>query len=227
MGAADINVKEHDSSTTIRTHIERVDARVVEAARGLPTATLHEAGGKIGALPASIKPVAPGFRICGTAFTVHSPGGDNLWLHRAIVLAQPGDVLVVYANGAYDHGYWGEVMTTAAKVRGLAGLVIDAGVRDADLLEQIGFPVFSRGLSIRGTGKDYGAIGWINAPVMIGNVSVGAGDLIVGDRDGVVAIPRARAAEVVEKAAKREADEAAICKRIEAGETTMQIYNFH
>jgi 4-hydroxy-4-methyl-2-oxoglutarate aldolase len=220
-------MKEHHSATTVRTAIERVEASVIETARTLPAATLHEAGGKIGALPAAIKPVASGFRICGTAITVHSPGGDNLWLHRALVLAQPGDVLVVYTSGVYEHGYWGEVMTTAAKVRGLAGLVIDASVRDADLLEQIGFPVFSRGLSIRGTGKDYGAIGWINQPVLIGNVTVNAGDLIVGDRDGVIAIPRARAADVVRMAAKREADEAAICRRIEAGETTMQIYNFH
>ncbi|MGU7784804.1 4-carboxy-4-hydroxy-2-oxoadipate aldolase/oxaloacetate decarboxylase [Burkholderia sp. PU8-34] len=220
-------MKEHDPATTIRTAIERADARAVEAARSLPAATLHEAAGRIGALPSGIKPVAPGFRICGTAFTVHSPGGDNLWLHRAIELAQPGDVLVVYANGVYEHGYWGEVMATAAKVRGLAGLVIDGGVRDADLLERIGFPVFSRGLSIRGTGKDYGAIGWINEPVKIGGVTVCAGDLIVADRDGVVAIPRERAAEVVEIAAKREADEAAICKRIEGGQTTMQIYGFH
>ncbi|MFX1765104.1 4-carboxy-4-hydroxy-2-oxoadipate aldolase/oxaloacetate decarboxylase [Paraburkholderia sp. A1RI-2L] len=220
-------MKEHNPATTVRTTFERVEASVVEAARRLPAATLHEAGGKIGALPWSIKPIAPRFRICGTAITVHSPGGDNLWLHRALVLAQPGDVLVVYTNGVYEHGYWGEVMTTAARERGLAGLVIDGGVRDADLLEEIGFPVFARGLSIRGTGKDYGAIGWINEPVMIGNVTISAGDLIVGDRDGVVAIPRARASDVVEKAVKREADEAAICKRIEAGETTMQIYDFH
>jgi 4-hydroxy-4-methyl-2-oxoglutarate aldolase len=221
------NLKEHDVSTTTRVDIERVDASVVERARNLPTATLHEAGGKIGALPSAIKPVAPGFKICGTAFTIHSPGGDNLWLHRALVLARPGDVLVVYANSAYGHGYWGEVMTTQAKTRGLNGLVIDGGVRDADLLEQIGFPVFSRGLSIRGTSKDYGAIGWLNAPVRIGNVTVSPGDLIVGDRDGVMAIPRDQAAEVVEKAMQREADEQAICKRLEAGENTMHIYGFH
>lgn len=220
-------MKEHNPATTVRATFERVEASVVEAARRLPAATLHEAGGKIGALPWAIKPVAPRFKICGTAVTVHSPGGDNLWLHRALVLAQPGDVLVVYTNGVYEHGYWGEVMTTAARERGLAGLVIDGGVRDADLLEEIGFPVFARGLSIRGTGKDYGAIGWINEPVMIGNVTISAGDLIVGDRDGVIAIPRLRAADVVEKAAMREAQEAAICKRIEAGETTMQIYDFH
>src|SRR5439155_699217 len=83
---------------------------VVAAARTLPTATLHEAGGKIGALPSIIKPVAAAFRCCGPALTVHSPGGDNLWLHRALDIAQPGDVLVVHVSGAHDHGYWGEIM---------------------------------------------------------------------------------------------------------------------
>jgi len=94
------------------------------------------------------------------------------------------------------------------------------------LLGEIGFPVFARGLCIQGTGKDFGAIGWINHPVMIGNVVVHAGDLVVGDTDGVVAIPQARAAEVVQAAQKREADEAAILKRLEAGETTMKIYGW-
>ena len=197
------------------------------AARALPTATLHEAGGKIGALPSIIKPVAAAFRCCGPALTVHSPGGDNLWLHRALDVAQAGDVLVVHVSGAYDHGYWGEIMTTMAKARGLAGLVIDGCVRDGVLLEQIGFPVFARGLCIRGTAKDYGAIGWINAPVLVGDVTVSAGDLVVGDADGVVVVPRLRAAEVVAKSQQRERDEAAILKRLEAGESTMQVYGFH
>ena len=145
----------HDEASTTRRSIERVDAATVAAARSLPAATLHEAGGKIGALPSAIKPVAPGMHLCGPAVTVHSPGGDNLWLHRAFEVAQPGDVMVVYASGAYEHGYWGEVMATAAQVRGLAGLVIDACVRDGALLAGIGFPVFSRGLCIRGTSKDF------------------------------------------------------------------------
>ena len=136
-----------------RRDIDRVSADVVAAARTLPAATLHEAGGKIGALPSLIKPVAAAFRCCGPALTVHSPGGDNLWLHRALDIAQPGEVLVVDVSGAYDHGYWGEIMTTMAKARGLAGLVIDGCVRDGVLLEQIGFPVFARGLCIRGTGQ--------------------------------------------------------------------------
>ena len=105
--------------------------------------------------------------------------------------------------------------------------MIDGCVRDGVLLEQIGFPVFARGLCIRGTGKDYGAIGWLNAPVLIGDVTVSAGDLVVGDADGVVVVPRLRAAEVVARSQQRERDEAAICKRLEAGESTMQVYGFH
>lgn len=219
--------REHDAATTTRLEFERVSPSVVAAARALPTATLHEAGGKIGALPHAIKPVSPAFRCCGPALTVHSPGGDNLWLHRALDIAKPGDVLVVHTSGIYEHGYWGEIMTTMAKVRGLSGLVIDACVRDGVLLEQIGFPVFARGLCMQGTGKDYGAIGWLNEPVLIGNVAVAAGDLIVADGDGVVAIPRSQAAEVVAKSLQRELDEAAIIARLEAGESTMKVYGFH
>jgi len=216
----------HDATTTTRVDFQRLPADLVAQAAKLPTATLHEAAGKIGALPSVIKPVAPQFKFAGSALTVHSPGGDNLWLHRGLEVAKPGDVLVVFANGAYEHGYWGEIMTTMAKVRGMAGLVIDACVRDGVLLGEIGFPVFARGLCIQGTNKDFGAIGWVNHPVMIGGVVVHAGDLVVGDSDGVVAIPQARAAEVVQAAQKREADEAAILKRLEAGETTMKIYGW-
>jgi 4-hydroxy-4-methyl-2-oxoglutarate aldolase len=219
--------REHDAATTIRREFERVDEPTVAAARTLPSATLHEAAGKIGALPSAIKPVAPSFTCCGPALTVHSPPGDNLWLHRALDMARPGDVLVVHVSGAHDYGYWGEIMTTMAKARRLGGLVIDGCVRDGVLLERIGFPVFARGLCIRGTGKDYGAIGWLNEPVRLGDVTVAAGDLVVGDADGVVVLPRDRAAMLVAKAQQRERDEAAILERLQAGESTMQVYNFH
>ena len=211
---------------TIRADFERTDAATVAAARVLPAATLHEAGGRIGVMPSAIKPVAPAFRICGPAVTVHSPGGDNLWLHRAIYVAQPGDVLVVHVSGAYDFGYWGEIMSAAAKARQLGGLVIDGCVRDGGILADFGFPVFARGLCIRGTGKDFGARGWINHPVLFDDLTVHAGDLIVGDTDGVVAVPRGRAAEVVALATAREAKEAAIIGRIEGGERTLEVYNF-
>lgn len=216
----------HDWESTTRRNVPALDAALVHAARALPTATLHEAGGKIGALPAAIKPITPGMAIAGRALTVHSPGADNLWLHRALDIAVPGDVLVVYTNGMHEHGYWGEIMTTMAKTRRLAGLVIDACVRDGVLLGQIGFPVFARGLAIRGTGKDFGATGWLNAPVRIGEVTVEAGDLVVGDGDGVVIVPRARAVDVIEASRQREAAEAAILKRLEAGEATLDVYGW-
>lgn len=220
-------MKRHAPALTTRLDVARLPAELIAQAAQLPTATLHEAGRKIGALPSAIKPVAPQFRFAGSALTVHSPGGDNLWLHRALELARPGDVMVVYANGAHEHGYWGEIMTTMAQVRGLAGLVIDGCVRDGVLLAEIGLPVFARGLCIQGTGKDFGAIGWINHPVTIGQVVVHAGDLVVGDSDGVVVIPQAQAAEVVAASLQREADEAAILQRLRRGESTMAVYGWH
>lgn len=211
---------------TIRHEIERVDPGLIARARALPSATVHEAGGRVGALPPAIKPVHPSMKLCGPAVTVHSPGGDNLWIHRALYVAKPGDVLVVYANDVYDYGYWGEIMSTAAQVSGLGGLVIAGGVRDIDLLESIGLPVFATGLCIRGTGKDHLARGWVNHPVLLGDITVHAGDLVLGDRDGVVVIGRERAAEVVQAAEQREAKEADVLKRIAAGERTLELYNF-
>jgi 4-hydroxy-4-methyl-2-oxoglutarate aldolase len=207
-----------DPKLTTKTDIQRVTPQEVEAARTLPTATLHEAAGKIGALPSIIKPVAPGMVVCGPALTVHCPPGDNLWIHRAMYYAaQKGDVLVVSVSEAYEHGYWGEVMSTAALALGLGGMVIDGCVRDSALLAEMGFPIFSRGLCIRGTGKDFGARGWINAPVRFADITVEAGDLIVGDADGVVAIPRSRVSDVIEEAKKREAHEADIMEHLKTG----------
>jgi 4-hydroxy-4-methyl-2-oxoglutarate aldolase len=214
------------SGPTIRADIARPTPDVIAAARTLPAATLHEAGGRIGVMPSAIKPVAPSFRVCGPAVTVHSPGGDNLWLHRAIYVAQPGDVLVVHVSAAYDFGYWDEIMSCAAKTRGLAGLVIDGCVRDGAILADFGLPVFARGLCIRGTGKDFGARGWINFPTLFDDLAVHPGDLIVGDIDGVVAIPRERAGEVVQAAQAREAKEAGVIERLRGGERTIELYNF-
>ena len=215
-----------DWHSTTRRDLPPPDAAALAAARQLPTATLHEAGGKIGALPSAIKPVASGMACAGPALTVHSPPGDNLWLHRALDIARPGDVMVVHCSGAYEHGYWGEIMATMAIARGLAGLVIDGCVRDGRLLADMGFPVFARGLCIRGTGKDFGAIGWLNHPVWMGDVVVHAGDLVVGDGDGVVALPRARAGEIVAKGRQREADEAAILQRLQGGASTLDVYGW-
>jgi len=215
-----------DPSMTTRAGGPGRRATWLRTAAALPTATLHEAAGKIGALPWAIKPVVPSFRVCGPAVTIQGPPGDNLWLHRGLYAAQPGDVLVVNVSAQFDHGYWGEIMSTAAQVRGLGGLVIDGCVRDGVLLEKIGFPVFARGLCIRGTGKDFGALGWINHPVLMGSVIVRAGDLIVGDSDGVVAIPSGEVSRVLDAAARRELEEVAILERLAAGARTLDIYGW-
>jgi 4-hydroxy-4-methyl-2-oxoglutarate aldolase len=212
---------------TVVTEFERPSPSDVQAAAGIQPATLHEAAGKIGALPSALKPVAPGIKLCGPAFTVHGPGIDNLWLHRALALAQPGDVLVAHVSGAYEAGYWGEVMSTMARQRGLAGVVIDGCVRDGELLAQIGVPVFARGLCLKGTGKDFGAIGWINSPVLIGDVTVHPGDLIAGDGDGLVVIPRAAVPAAIEASRKREAQEREILARLRAGEASLDIYGWN
>lgn len=212
---------------TTNSAFDRVAPEEVARALCLPTATLHEASGKRGALPSAIKPVAPGMRVMGPAMPVHGPGGDNLWIHRAIEAAQPGDVLVVHVSGVFDYGYWGEIMSTAAKRRDIAGLVIDGCVRDGDLLDEVGLPVFARGLSIRGTGKDFGALGWVGYPVLFGSVVVHPGDLIVGDGDGVVCVPRASAAQIIAASAAREEAEQKQIGRLLAGETTMEIFGFH
>lgn len=213
-----------DPTTRILPPGERASADLVAQAHGLSSATVHEAGGKIGVMPPALKPVHDHFTLCGPAVTVQCPPGDNLWLHYAILAAQPGDVLVVDCGGAFDHGYWGEVMSTAAKARGLGGMVIDGGVRDHTLLGEVGFPIFARSLCIRGTTKDKGAIGWINAPLIFGSLVVNPGDLVIGDRDGVVIVPCARAAEVITASHQRDADELRICERLMAGETTLGIY---
>jgi 4-hydroxy-4-methyl-2-oxoglutarate aldolase len=212
---------------TVVIDFDRPTPDEVKAAASIQPATLHEAAGKIGALPSQLKPVHPHFKLCGPAFTVHGPGIDNLWLHRALVLAQPGDVLVAHVSGAYEAGYWGEVMSTMARQRGLAGVVIDACVRDGELLADIGVPVFSRGLCLKGTGKDFGAIGWINAPLLIGDVTVHPGDLVSGDGDGLVVIPRAKIPVVIAASRVREAQEIDILGRLRGGEASLDVYGWN
>jgi 4-hydroxy-4-methyl-2-oxoglutarate aldolase len=203
-----------------------LDLRQLECAARLGTATLHEAAGRIGALPGAIKPVAPSMRLAGPAFTVHIPAIDNLWIHRALYQARPGDVLVVSTSGGIEAGYWGDILNEAAMAQKLGGLVIDGGVRDsAGLAEQL-FPVFSNGICIRGTIKGFGATAWLREPVRIGEVIVRQGDLIVGDRDGVVAIPAGTVAATLDAGLCREADETEKIRQIRAGVRTIDLYGF-
>ena len=187
-------------------------------------ATLHEALGKIGNLPYNIKPINPKMKIFGPAFTVLTAPCDNKMLHRAYAAAKKGDVLVVNCSDFYEAGYWGDLMTLGAKTKGLAGLVIDGCVRDADDIEALDFPVFSRGLCIRGTGSI--GIGALNEPIAMGEIIVNPGDIIIGDRDGVVCIPQNRIEEAIEKAIAREFKEENVRIELRKGRTSMEIYGW-
>lgn len=190
----------------------------------LTSATVHEAAGRVGALPSAIKPVHPHMHLDGPAFPVHMPAGDNLWLHRAVYAASPGEVLVVGCSAGFEHGYFGEVLARAAIARGLAGLVIHGGVRDARRLGEIGWPVFAERICIRGTAKDPHGDGELGEPITIGDVEIRLGDLVVADADGVVCIPAQRAEEVRAASRVRDDAEAGYIDRLQAGETTLSIY---
>lgn len=197
-----------------------------ERASRLGAATLHEAAGRRGALPASIKPVDNAMRLCGPAFTVHCPAFSNLQIHHALYQAQPGDILVVHVSGGVEAGYWGDILNEAALARGLGGLVIDGGVRDTAGLSTMDFPVFSNGVCIQGTGKDYEAVAWLQAAVRIGEVVIRPGDLVMGDRDGVVVLPAGDVEAVIAAGEAREADEADKIARIRQGARTLDLYGF-
>lgn len=197
---------------------------LLNLARGLSSATVHEAAGRIGALPSAIKPFSPEVSICGRAFPVKSPTGDNLFLHHAIYAASPGEILVADCGGADEFGYWGEVMAVAAKAIELGGLVISGGVRDSWQMHELGFPVFAGNICIRGTGKDPSRAGSVGHPIMIGDVSIRRGDLIIGDADGVVVIPWLAAEEVVRESVRRDEKEQEIFKKLRSGITTVEVY---
>jgi len=191
----------------------------------LTSATAHEASGRIGALPSTVKPLHSDMYLNAPAFPVHSPAGDNLWLHRAVYAAEPGSVLVVDVGDGVEYGYWGEILAEAALARGLSGLVINGGVRDSRRLITLGWPTFSAGVCIRGTGKNPEGTGSLAAPVVIGDVTVARGDLVIGDADGVVCIPAAQADEVLRRSRQREDDEADYITRLRNGESTLSIYD--
>ncbi|MEW9668092.1 4-carboxy-4-hydroxy-2-oxoadipate aldolase/oxaloacetate decarboxylase [Ammoniphilus sp. 3BR4] len=210
--------------SSVKTVIERPSAASILKASSFSSATLHEAAGKKGALPSGIKPLSSSMKVCGPAVTVSSPPIDNIMLHEAIIAAQPGDVLIVEVSGVYEAGYWGDIMTKAAMERHIGGLIIDGCVRDGLDIIDMGFPVFSRGLCIQGTGKKGG--GTINQPIQIGEVLIMPGDLIMADADGIVVIPRADVDEVLVNAQKREDDEKHISEELKTGKTTMEIYGW-
>jgi len=198
-----------------------VSQETLDALRLLGAATIYEAQGAKGALDSGIKPIAPAMRVSGPAFTVDTRPADNLMLHYAMLKARPGDVLVVDAKGFTEAGPWGDVFTEQALRMGLAGLVINGAVRDAAAITAAGFPVFCRGLSIKGTGKSQP--GLVNVDIAIGDVLIRPGDIIVGDQDGVVVVKQRDAESVLALARVREDKETAFRERIRNGATTVEL----
>ncbi|MBY6365174.1 4-carboxy-4-hydroxy-2-oxoadipate aldolase/oxaloacetate decarboxylase [Rhodococcoides corynebacterioides] len=209
----------------VATAAERAPATGAIPTERFSAATAHEAAGRIGALPARIRPAYDGAEIYGPAYPVLCPVGDNLWLHRAVAEASPGDVLVVQTTAGAEYGYWGEILSEAARARGLGGLVLDGGVRDVGALAHVGFPVFSSSICINGTIKDPDAPGRLGGPIRLGAHRIARGDVIVGDVDGVVVIPRDQWPEVQKASREREEKEAAIIAQIRSGASTLDLYS--
>lgn len=191
--------------------------------RELGAATVYEAQGAFGALDSGIKPIDGTSRVAGPAVTVDARPADNLILHHAVLQAQPGDVLVVDAKGFVEAGPWGDVLTVLAQKRGIAGLIINGAVRDANTIIDLGFPVFCRGLSIKSTGKQQA--GRVNVPICIGDTPIQPGDIIVGDRDGVCVVPRNGVDRAIAMSEQREAKEEVMRRAIEQGANTVELMN--
>lgn len=181
--------------------IERADAEVIKGLAKAGVATVHEAQGRTGAMVPEMRAIVDGAAIGGSAITALCAPGDNWMLHVAIELMQPGDVLVVATTSESRDGFFGDILAEYVRQRGGAGVILDTGVRDVRVLRDEGFPVWARSISAQGTVKE--TIGAVNVPIICGGQRIVPGDVICGDDDGVVVVPRASAAKVLASAQAR------------------------
>jgi len=206
----------------VHTNIQRPNPTDVAALAEFGTATIHEAMGRVGLMRPYMRPAYHGAKLCGPAVTVLLQPGDNTMMHVVAEQIQDGDVVVAACTTEADDGFFGDLLATSFRARGGTGLVIDGGVRDTADLAAMDFPVFAKAIHSRGTVKE--TLGSVNVAVNCANATVNPGDVVVGDDDGVVVVPREKVADVVEASRAREAKEAGVRERLAAGELGLDVY---
>ncbi len=204
-------------------NIQRADRASADGLAALGSATVHEAMGRVGLMQNYMRPIYAGAQVSGTAVTVLLHPGDNWMLHVVAEQIRPGDIVVAALSADNCDGFFGDLLASSFKARGARALVIDGGVRDVKTLTEMGFPVWSKGISSKGTVKT--TLGSVNIPVVCAGMLVTPGDVVVADDDGVVVVPAAKAAATLAAAQKREALEGEKRDKLAAGILGLDMYN--